>query len=89
MNWRGGNMLTKKSKHTKATFNPYEMNVDLSELEQLKLELYATKESLDAIYSILQNVTEPDLIDCAIYELKSVQMRYTFLHKKIVELSAS
>ena len=82
-------MLTKKSKHTKATFNPYEMNVDLSELEQLKLELYATKESLDAIYSIHQNVTEPDLIDCAIYELKSVQMRYTFLHKKIVELSAS
>lgn len=82
-------MLTKKNKHTKATFNPYEMNIDLNELEQLKLELFATKESLDAIYSILQNVTEPDLIDCAIYELKSVQMRYTFLHKKIVELSAS
>lgn len=82
-------MIVKKNKHVSTLLNSHKPDFELNELEQLKLELHATIKSLDAIYSILQNVTEPDLIDCAIYELKSVQMRYTFLHKKIIELSAS
>ncbi len=28
---------------------------------------------------MLENVVDPDLIDCYIYELNSVQMRYKFL----------
>ena len=30
----------------------------------------------------LQKVIDPDLIDCSIYELKAVQMRYQFLLKQ-------
>ena len=30
-------------------------------------------------YRNLENVIDPDLIDCYIYELNSVQMRYKFL----------
>lgn len=60
----------------------------LTEEQRLRLELYETKLALDTAYSILQNVTEPELIDSAIYELNSVQMRYNFLHRKFIEISA-
>lgn len=80
-------MLLRKSKKTEKKTDSSEYN-KLNELDRLRLELSEAKYALDAAYSILQNVTEPDLIDSAIYELKSVQMRYTFLHKKFVELSA-
>lgn len=59
----------------------------LTEEEILKLELEKTKEALDDAYTILQNVTEPELIDSAIYELNSIQLKYTFLHRKFLELS--
>lgn len=60
----------------------------LTEEEILKIELHETKLALDAAYTILENVTEPELIDSAIYELNSIQMKYTFLHKKFREISA-
>ena len=60
----------------------------LSEEERLRLELKETKLALDAAYSILQNVTEPELIDSAIYELNSIQMKYTFLTIKYREITA-
>ena len=81
-------MLLRKSKKSEKTPSIYAADGNSNELEKLRLELIEAKYALDAAYSILQNVTEPDLIDSAIYELKSVQMRYTFLHKKFVELSA-
>ncbi len=81
-------MLLRKSKKSETNLDICIENTSLSELDRLRLELIEAKNALDTAYSILQNVTEPDLIDCAIYELKSVQMRYTFLHKKFVELSA-
>lgn len=56
----------------------------LTEKELLKLELQQAKLALDAAYSILENVTELKLIDSAIYELNSIQMRYTFYTKKLL-----
>ena len=35
--------------------------------------------TLQDAYNNLENVVDPDLIDCYIYELNSVQMRYKFL----------
>ena len=60
----------------------------LTEAEVLKIELKETKLALDAAYCILENVTEPELIDSAIYELNSIQSRYTFLTRKYREISA-
>ncbi|MBQ3584065.1 MAG: DUF2508 family protein [Lachnospiraceae bacterium] len=60
----------------------------LTEEELLRLELKETKLAMDAAYSVLQNVTEPELIDSAIYELNSIQMKYTFLNRKYREISA-
>lgn len=48
-------------------------------------ELAKTKSAMDTAYSNFENVTEPDLIDCYIYELNAAQMRYRFLLRKVKE----
>ena len=60
----------------------------LSEEELLRLEIEETKLAFDAAYSVWQNITEPELIDSVIYELNSIQSKYTFLTKKYREISA-
>lgn len=50
-------------------------------------ELARTKSAMDTAYSNFENVTEPDLIDCYIYELNAAQMRYKFLLRKVKESS--
>lgn len=42
-------------------------------------DLQRTAQDLQDAYRNLENVIDPDLIDCYIYELNSVQMRYKFL----------
>ena len=56
--------------------------------ETLYDEINKTKRALDCAYSNFENVVDPDLIDCYIYEVKAVQKRYVFLLKKADELSA-
>ena len=50
--------------------------------QQLLEDIRKTKSALDCAYSNFANVVDPDLIDCSIYELKAVQMRYRFLLKQ-------
>ena len=50
--------------------------------QQLMEDLRRTKNALDCAYSNFENVVDPDLVDCSIYELKAVQMRYRFLLKQ-------
>jgi len=47
--------------------------------QQLMEDIKKTKFALDCAYSNFENVVDPDLVDCSIYELKAVQMRYRFL----------
>jgi hypothetical protein len=83
-----GVILFRKREKPSNTMLLNEYRNQLSEKEILKIELEETKLALDAVYTILQNVTEPELIDSAIYELNSIQMKYSFLHRKFVELTA-
>ena len=53
-------------------------NMD-SRRKQLLEDIRKTKYALDCAYSNFENVVDPDLIDCSIYELQAVQMRYRFL----------
>lgn len=50
-------------------------------------DLHRTARDLKDAYSNLENVVDPDLIDCCIYELNSVQMRYKFLLNSIKSIS--
>ena len=45
----------------------------------LMKDLHQTAQDLRDAYHNLENVVDPDLIDCYIYEVNSVQMRYKFL----------
>lgn len=56
-----------------------ERNALLSDLEK-------TKRALEIAYSGFDNVTEPDLIDCYIYEVNSVLKRYKFLLEQAAAL---
>ena len=57
-------------------------------------DLDRTKHDLDSAYTNLayrnlENVVEPDLIDCYIYEVQSVQMRYQFLLGRVKQIEDS
>lgn len=45
----------------------------------LKEDIEKTTDELNAAYTNMQNVTDPDLIDYYIYQTKAVQMRYRYL----------
>ena len=57
-----------------------ERNALLSDLEK-------TKRALEIAYAGFENVIEPDLIDCYIYEVNSVLKRYKFLMEQAAHLS--
>lgn len=52
----------------------------------LQDEIAKTKIALESAYSNFENVIDPDLIDCYIYEVNAVQKRYKFLLDKAKEL---
>lgn len=54
--------------------------------EILLNEIKKTKLALESAYSNFENVVDPDLIDCYIYEVNAVQKRYKFLLKQMKEL---
>lgn len=52
-------------------------------------ELKQTKWAMETARSNFENVVDPDLIDCYIYELQAVQMRYKFLLEKAKQSNIS
>lgn len=50
---------------------------------QLLEELKETKNALDTAYANLSYVVEPELIDCCIYELNAIQLRYKFILSQV------
>lgn len=59
------------------------------EERHLLSEIEKTKWALDSAYSNFENVIEPDLIDCYIYELNAAQKRYKFLLEKAKQSNIS
>ncbi|MCM1494814.1 MAG: YaaL family protein [Bacteroides sp.] len=49
------------------------------ERQALLKEIETTKLAHAVALANLENITDPDLIDCYIYELNAVQVRYKFL----------
>ncbi len=54
---------------------------------ELMRDIAKTKCALDCAYSNFDNVVDPDLIDCYIYEVNAVQKRYKFLLDRAVSLN--
>ncbi len=49
-------------------------------------EINKTKLALESAYSNFENVVDPDLIDCYIYEVNAIQKRYKFLLRQAKEM---
>ncbi len=45
--------------------------------------LAQTKSELELAYQNFENATDPELIDCYIYEVNAIQMRYKFLLARV------
>ncbi len=59
---------------------------ELSETKENLLEdLKRTRYALEVAYSGFDNVTDPDLIDCYIYQVNAILKRYKFLLEKITD----
>lgn len=57
---------------------------ELSETKENLLEdLKKTRYALEVAYSGFDNVTDPDLIDCYIYQVNALLKRYKFLLERI------
>ena len=54
--------------------------------EALLSEIKKTKLALESAYSNFENVIDPDLIDCYIYEVNAIQKRYKILLKQAKEM---
>lgn len=50
-------------------------------------ELAQTRYALEIAYSNFDNVTEPDLIDCYIYEVNAVLKRYRYLLEQAAKMN--
>ncbi len=53
----------------------------------IREELAKTRYALENAYLGFDNVTDPDLIDCYIYELNSVMKRYKYLLQQAAEMN--
>lgn len=62
------------------------MTVSEYEKKLILAELKRTRQALDNAYDNFQNVVDPDLIDCYIYEVNAVQQKYKYLLKQAKQL---
>lgn len=58
-----------------------------SEKELILKSIDTTKINMHRVYNNLDAVTDPDLIDSCIYELKSIQLRYRYLINRAKEMN--
>lgn len=54
--------------------------------QRLMQDMEKTKQAMEAAYSNFDNVTDPDLIDCYIYEVNAVLKRYKYLKEQADKL---
>lgn len=52
------------------------------ERQHLRAEIEQTKTAIDAARNHFEQVVDPTLIDCYIYELNAAQLRYQFLLRR-------
>ena len=62
---------------------------DTPEILELKAEIDRTRHRMESVRNQFEEVVDPTLIDCYIYELKAVQLRYQFLLRRFKLLENS
>ena len=62
---------------------------DTPENLELKAAIDRTRHRMESVRNQFEEVVDPTLIDCYIYELKAVQLRYQFLLRRFKLLENS
>jgi len=68
-------------KRAPKTQEVYDRDYDLENLE-LRAEIDRTRCTIDTARNHFEQVVDPTLIDCYIYELNAAQLRYQFLLRR-------
>ncbi len=63
--------------------NKEDKNEEINKKNELLEELKQAREAIDAVYTNLSYVVEPDMIDCCIYELNALQIRYKIILNEV------
>ena len=65
-------------------------NIETKEIQKNSLmeDLDKTRLALEDAYTGFDNVTDPDLIDCYIYEVNSILKRYKFLLEQAAKINS-
>lgn len=69
------------------TYHNQTINEKEHERNSILEDLDKTRRALEDAYSGFDNVTDPDLIDCYIYEVNSVLKRYKFLLEQAAKIN--
>ena len=56
---------------------------DTKDIAELKKQIEASKMAMHSAENRFEHVVDPALIDCYIYELNAVQLRYQFLLRSL------
>ena len=64
-------------------------STDTLENLELKAEIDRTRHRLESVRNQFEEVVDPTLIDCYIYDMKAVQLRYKFLLRRFKLLENS
>ena len=63
-------------------FFPGRHQASTGENLKLKAEIHQTQQKMESLLNQYDQVTEPPLIDCCIYELNAAWLRYQFLLRR-------
>lgn len=63
-------------------FRNFHRDLLSGESRRLKAEIDQTRTSMESARNHFEQVTDPSLIDCYIYELNAAQLRYQFLLRR-------
>ena len=72
--------MMKRRKKKKNAFTLY------LERQALRQEIEKTRNTIDSVRNHFEQVVDPTLIDCYIYELNAAQLRYQFLLRRFKNL---
>lgn len=76
----GDEIMMKRRKKKKNAFTLY------LERQALRQEIEKTRNTIDSARNHFEQVVDPTLIDCYIYELNAAQLRYQFLLRRFKNL---
>ncbi len=76
-------MSSISSKETKGILDLFKIQKNIDEKKDLYISLENARKEWEEAKNIFENVSEPDLVDYAIYNIEAAEKKYVYLLRKI------